>query len=157
MKARGINDVTRVYEISDLNGGFGGPIMRDKLWFYGAARFETLDVSVVDNYYDKNPAPYLYEPDLDRPAHDSGDIPNESFRLTWQGTSKDKVQFWFTNQNKARAVLQHQRHRHARRRRAAGDEVRAADHVEVDADADEPPAARGRHGGRAYAVPQRLP
>jgi hypothetical protein len=102
LKARGINDVTRVYEISDLNGGFGGPIMRDRLWFYGAARFETLDVSVVDNYYDKNPAPYLYEPDLDRPAHDSGDIPNESIRLTWQGTSKDKLQFWFTNQNKRR-------------------------------------------------------
>ena len=102
LKARGINDVTRVYEISDLNGGFGGPILRDKLWFYGALRYETLDVSVVDNYYDKNPTPYLYEADLERPAHDSGDIPNESFRLTWQGTSKDKVQFWFTNQNKAR-------------------------------------------------------
>jgi hypothetical protein len=102
LKARGINDVTRVYEISDLNGGVGGPIMRDRLWFYGAARFETLDVSVVDNYYDKNPAPYLYEPDLDRPAHDSGDIPNQSIRLTWQGTAKDKVQFWFTNQNKRR-------------------------------------------------------
>ena len=102
MKARGINDVTKVYEISDLNGGFGGPILRDKLWFYGALRYETLDVSVVDNYYDKNPAPYLYEPDFERPAHDSGDIPNESFRLTWQATSKDKVQFWFTNQNKAR-------------------------------------------------------
>ena len=102
LKARGINDVTRVFEISDLNGGFGGPIVRDKLWFYGALRYETLDVSVVDNYYDKNPAPYLYEPDLDLPAHDSGHIPNESLRLTWQGTSKDKVQFWFTNQNKAR-------------------------------------------------------
>ena len=102
LKARGINDVTRVYEISDVNGGFGGPILRDRLWFYGAARFETLDVSVVDNYYDRNPAPYLYEPDLDRPAHDSGDIPNQSIRLTWQGTSKDKVQFWFTNQNKRR-------------------------------------------------------
>ena len=91
-----------VYEISDINGGFGGPILRDKLWFYGALRYETLDVSVVDNYYDTNPTPYLYEPDFERPAHDSGDIPNESFRLTWQGTSKDKVQFWFTNQNKAR-------------------------------------------------------
>ena len=48
--------------------GFGGPIRRDKLWFYGALRYETLDVSVVDNYYDKNPAPYLYEPDLDPPG-----------------------------------------------------------------------------------------
>ena len=37
--------------------GFGGPIRRIKLWFYAAFRYETLDVSVVDNYYDKNPAP----------------------------------------------------------------------------------------------------
>jgi hypothetical protein len=102
LKARGINDVTKVYGISDVNGGFGGPILKDKLWFYGAARYETLDVSVVDNYYDKNPAPYLYEPDLSRPAHDSGAIPNESIRLTWQPAARDKFQFWFTNQNKRR-------------------------------------------------------
>jgi hypothetical protein len=102
LQARGINDVTKVYKISDFNAGFGGPILRDRLWFHGAARFETLDVSVVDNYYDRNPAPHIYEPDLTRPAHDSGDIPNESARLTWQASSKDKVQFWFTNQNKRR-------------------------------------------------------
>ena len=29
-------------------------------------------------------------------------IPNESVRLTWQADQKDKLQFWFTNQNKAR-------------------------------------------------------
>ena len=92
----------KVYHISDFNPGFGGPIRKDRLWFYAAYRYEALDVSVVDNYYDKNPAPYLYEPDLTRPAHDNGDVPNESIRLTWQATRKDKVQFWFTNQNKAR-------------------------------------------------------
>jgi hypothetical protein len=102
LKERGITDVTQVYHISDFNPGFGGPIRRDKLWFYGAFRYEALDVSVVNNYYDKNPAPYLYEPDLSRPAHDNGIIPNESVRLTWQATQKDKVQFWFTNQNKMR-------------------------------------------------------
>ncbi len=100
--ARGTTGVTKVYHISDFNPGFGGPIRKDRLWFYGAARYEALDVSVVNNYYDKNPAPYIYEPDLSRPAHDNGIVPNESFRLTWQATKKDKAQFWFTNQNKAR-------------------------------------------------------
>lgn len=102
LRERGTTDVTRVYHISDFNPGFGGPLRKDKLWFYSAFRYEALDVSVVNNYYDKNPAPYIYEPDLSQPAHDNGYIPNESLRLTWQAAQKDKVQFWFTNQNKAR-------------------------------------------------------
>ena len=115
-----MTNVTKVYHISDFNPGFGGPIRKDKLWFYGACRYEALDVSVVDNYYDKNPAPYLYEPDLSRPGHDSGHIPNESVRLTWQATQKDKVQFWFTNQNKAApASTTSTSNRHARWRRRA--------------------------------------
>ena len=156
LKARGINDVTRVYEISDINGGFGGPILRDKLWFYGALRYETLDVSVVDNYYDKDPTPYLYAPDFESagprqrrhpervvPAHLAGDVEGQGPVLVHQPEQGARV-------------LQHQRHRHAGRRGTAGDEVRAADHPEVDADADQPAAARGRRGGRAHAVPQRL-
>jgi hypothetical protein len=102
LRARGTTDVTKVFHISDFNPGFGGPLRKDRLWFYAAARYEALDVSVVNDYYDKNPSPYLYEADLSRPAHDNGIVPNESFRLTYQATRKDKVQFWFTNQNKAR-------------------------------------------------------
>ncbi|HEY7171150.1 MAG TPA: carboxypeptidase regulatory-like domain-containing protein [Vicinamibacterales bacterium] len=102
LRARGINDVVTVYHISDFNPGFGGPIKKDRLWFYAAYRYELVDTSVVDDYYDKNPAPYVYEPDFSRPAHDRGTIPNESVRVTFEATQKDKLQFWFTNQNKAR-------------------------------------------------------
>jgi hypothetical protein len=104
LQARGITDVPKVFHISDFNPGLGGPIRKDKLWFYGAYRYQALDTSIVDSYYDKNPAPYLYEPDLSRIAHDNGKIPNESIRVTWQATTKDKVQGWFTNQNKYRPV-----------------------------------------------------
>ena len=45
--------------ISDFNPGLGGPIVRNKLWFYAAYRYEALDLTVVDSYYDKNPSPYL--------------------------------------------------------------------------------------------------
>ena len=104
LQDRGITNVSIVHRNYDFNPGVGGPIRRDSLWFYGAFRYEGHDATVVDSYFDKNPAPYLYEPDLDRPAHDSGTIPNESFRLTWQATQKDKAQFWLTNQNKSREL-----------------------------------------------------
>ena len=77
--------------------------MKDKVWFYAAYRYEAIDQTVVDSYYDKNPSPYLYEADLDRPGRDNGKIPNQSIRLTWQISSKDKLQGWFTNQNKYRS------------------------------------------------------
>ena len=104
LRDRGITNVSIVHRNYDFNPGVGGPLRRDSLWFYGAFRYEGHDATVVDSYYDKNPAPYLYEADLDRPAHDSGTIPNESFRLTWQASQKDKAQFWLTNQNKSREL-----------------------------------------------------
>ena len=104
LQERGITSVARVYHISDFNPGLGGPIRKNKLWFYAAYRYQAVDTSVVDSYYDANPAPYLYTPDPGRPAHDNGKIPNESIRVTWQATSSDKIQGWFTNQNKYRPV-----------------------------------------------------
>ncbi len=102
LRDRGITNVTKVYNISDFNPGVGGPIRKDRLWFYAAYRYEALDSSVVDTFYNKSPVWYLYEPDFDRPAHDTGSIPNASIRLTWQASSKDKVTGWFTHQAKQR-------------------------------------------------------
>lgn len=102
MRARGIKDLTKTLHNSDFNPGFGGPISRDKLWFYGAFRYQVLERTIPDNYYDKNPLPHVYEADLSGPTVDDGRIPNESLRLTWQISTKDKVSYWFTNQNKQR-------------------------------------------------------
>ena len=103
LRSRGLTNVAKVQHISDFNPGFGGPIMRDRIWFFAAYRYEAVDQTVVDSYYDKNPSPYLYEPDLAQPGRDNGKIPNQSIRVTWQASGKDKVQGWFTNQNKYRS------------------------------------------------------
>src|SRR4029450_12157452 len=103
LRARGLTNVAKVLHISDFNPGFGGPIKKDKLWYFVAYRYEAIDQTVVDSYYDKNPSPYLYEADLTRPGRDNGKISNQSARVTWQISSKDKVQGWFTNQNKYRS------------------------------------------------------
>ena len=59
LEATGLTNVSKVYHISDFNPGFGGPIARDKLWFYTAFRYQALDLSIVNSYYDKDPRPRL--------------------------------------------------------------------------------------------------
>jgi hypothetical protein len=103
LRARGLTNVPEMIHVSDFNPGFGGPIKRDKLWFFAAYRYEALNQTVVDSYFDKNPSPYLYEPDLSRPGFDDGFIPNYTVRLTYQPSTKDKIQFWFTKQAKQKS------------------------------------------------------
>jgi hypothetical protein len=102
LRSRGLTNVSKVHHISDVNGGAGGPLAKDKLWFYGAYRYQVLNSTIVDSFYDLNPLPYVYEPDLTRPGYDDGKIPNASFRMTWQASSKDKVAGWITDQHKQR-------------------------------------------------------
>jgi hypothetical protein len=102
LKATGLTNVSKVYHISDFNPGVGGPIKKDKLWFYAAYRYQALDLSIVNSYYDMDPRPWVYTPDPSRPGRDDGKIPNDSVRLTWQAGSKDKVAYWYTDQHKQR-------------------------------------------------------
>src|SRR5262249_73252 len=64
LEARGITNVIKVNHISDFNPGFGGPLRRNKVWFYAAYRYQAINNTVVDSYYSKSPVPYLYVPDL---------------------------------------------------------------------------------------------
>ena len=103
LRARGLTNVAKVHHISDFNPGFGGPLLKDRLWFFAAYRYSAIDTTLVDIYHDKNPAPYIYEPDETRPARDNGKIPNTSIRMTYQAGSKDKFTGWVTSQHKYRA------------------------------------------------------
>jgi hypothetical protein len=94
--------VSKVYHISDFNPGLGGPIKKDKLWFYYAYRYQVLDLSIVNSYYDSDPRQYVYKPDPTRPGRDDGHIPNSSLRLTLQASGKDKISLWNTAQFKQR-------------------------------------------------------
>jgi hypothetical protein len=102
LQATGLSNVSQVYLISDFNPGFGGPIKKNKLWFFAAYRYQALDMSIVNSYYDADPRQWIYTPDTSRPGHDDGSIPNYSGRLTFQASTKDKISGWFTAQYKQR-------------------------------------------------------
>jgi hypothetical protein len=66
-KLPAINTLVNTY---DLNPGFGGPIVKDRLWFFSAARFDrTTDSVGAAPAYNKNAGDinaWLYVPDTSR-------------------------------------------------------------------------------------------
>jgi len=69
LRGRGLLASNRLNEVYDFGGGVGGPIKRDRAWFYGAARRWGAEERVAGLYFNRLPAESLfYEPDLDRPA-----------------------------------------------------------------------------------------
>ena len=85
----------------ESGAGVGGPIKRDKLWFFAAAR-EGVTQSYADGvYWNKltQPQSLLYEPDVAR-----GEVNDDSFtkdytaRFTWQAALQHKFVFALSSQ-----------------------------------------------------------
>ncbi|HEV3060528.1 MAG TPA: TonB-dependent receptor [Vicinamibacterales bacterium] len=86
-------DQNSMKQVWDYGLGVGGPLVKDKLWFYTGHRIWGSQSYVADNYFNKSTNFYTYVPDLSRPAY--VDIWTRDFggRLTWQITSKQKLSF----------------------------------------------------------------
>jgi hypothetical protein len=78
----------------DSGVGIGGPIKRDRLWFYTAPTRRGNQQELAGVYFNKLQHTLFYEPDLSRPAYT--DNPIKEFltgRITLQATDKQKVNF----------------------------------------------------------------
>src|SRR5947209_3746557 len=96
LRARGLTSAPSVRRYYDVGGGVGGPIQRNKLWFFGASRREDRSVYQVGNYYNKRQGTLFYEPDLSRPAYNRDYSSDYSLRLTWQAAAKHKIVAGYT-------------------------------------------------------------
>ncbi|HEV3057820.1 MAG TPA: carboxypeptidase regulatory-like domain-containing protein [Vicinamibacterales bacterium] len=84
------NTVKKVY---DYGFGAGGPIVKDKLWWYNADRWwggQQYGTSPWA-FFNASTNPLQYVPDHSRPAFGDTYYTNIDGRLTWQATSKMKV------------------------------------------------------------------
>jgi hypothetical protein len=81
----------------DFNPGFGGPIVRDKVWFYLSGRYQVADNFVPGMFYNLNankpdPVTHIvsYNPDPNNPAKSPRDFFVYMGRMTWQANPKNK-------------------------------------------------------------------
>ncbi|MBI4885616.1 MAG: TonB-dependent receptor [Acidobacteria bacterium] len=87
------NRVGSIKKFRDSAFALGGPIRRNKLWFFAGVREGVTQQYAEGVYYNrlKQPDSLLYEPDPSRPAHTDDYSRDVSLRLTWQASEKHKV------------------------------------------------------------------
>ncbi len=91
LSARGASPFSSVKVIYDYGIGVGGPIRRDKVWFYATNRWWGAQNPGANNYFNKSTDWRVYVPDLSRPAYGDQYYRDTSLRVTWQVSGKDKL------------------------------------------------------------------
>ena len=98
LKDRGLTIPGELQRIWDLNLGMGGPIIKDRLWFFGGVRDEGSERGVAGmfaNLNDGDPTKWTYVADTSRPAVYAASFRMLSLRLTVQATRRNKFNvFW---------------------------------------------------------------
>ena len=89
--ARGLTQVGGVKKIYDAGFGLGGPIIRDKLWFYTAHRFWGASSNHAGLFFNQDPAAFLFVPDTSRQKFGTYDLKDFQGRVTWQVSQNNKV------------------------------------------------------------------
>jgi hypothetical protein len=96
LKAAGLATPDALKSLSDFNPGFGGPIMKDRLWFYAAYKRlnnETYPAGAARNLNANNPNVWTYAPDPASRPFNTLKNTDYQVRVTWQAMRKLKVAF----------------------------------------------------------------
>ena len=91
--ARGLKSVNALNYIYDAGVTLGGPIKKDRLWFFGSFREWGNERQAANKYYNKNQGTalwYQYTPDLSRPAFAKEWYESKAVRVTWRASDKNK-------------------------------------------------------------------
>ncbi len=93
-KSQGVAAATPFTKMYDVEGSVGGPIMKDRVWYFAQAHRGSATKESTNVYYNLNTADakqWLYAPDASRREYSDRTFENASARLTWQASPRNKV------------------------------------------------------------------
>ena len=97
LRQKGVTGVDRIKHFEEVNGELGGPLLRNKLWFFGAFRQSYYDKPIANTFVTDGSLPY---PQAYAACAASGGceqgvsdekMGNPVLRLTWQVSERNKV------------------------------------------------------------------
>jgi hypothetical protein len=94
LQARGATQPTPVHRVYDVNTAVGGPIVKDRLWYYMSVRVQGQRQNTLNVFYNQNAGnanAWTYVPDLSKPAFSDRTWENYTPRITWQASARNKV------------------------------------------------------------------
>ena len=93
LQSRGVNSISKSKKVYDRGIAFGGPIVKNKLWFYTAHRGWGVQNFQPNAFFNLTPNTLTYTPDPSRPVFQENIAKDHSVRLTFQAGQKNKFAF----------------------------------------------------------------
>ena len=91
LRAAGLLSVTSVNYVFDAGTSLGGPIMKDRLWFFGSYRQWGNERGAAGKFYNATQGSTFYTPDYSRPAFGHEWMESKAIRVTWRATPRNKI------------------------------------------------------------------
>ena len=100
LRARGLTATSTLKNVYDLSAGIGGPVVRDRLWFYSTARYQTNTSYIAGLYFPADPKARIRTEDRSRQAYDDQFLWDVTARVTAALTSKMRLNGFVQIQHK---------------------------------------------------------
>jgi hypothetical protein len=98
LKAEGLLQTSGINKLYDYQGSFGGPVVKDKLWFFAAYRNWGDSERGASLQYNADPNAWTFTPN-GVPVVQYNSFRNGNGRLTWQATTKNRLTFSMDDEN----------------------------------------------------------
>lgn len=95
LRSQGVTTADSIEKIYDTSFAVGGPLQKDKIWFWTAHRFWGYEQIRTNTFYEGNPNDFVFDPDRNRPGTETQKNGSLDLRLTWQMSPKNKISGYY--------------------------------------------------------------